>query len=309
MGCGNVKATVEVSRDEVNGEPAAGLPNLLTAMESARGNDPHAVLNACAVVEQHVEIYNNTPTGCSPLPDADDLRQCTCQLVSLLKQTQESAASIVKHAREWAALNGLNEDETPCIVCAASSAEVQAIAHATIALFKLKNYGSECKKSFEKSCGAAIALKAMDMGTSESLNSGLNCETMQSLAWMLHVFLEDEPDNIQSIIANKGNFTLLPFVEDPEKHNIPKDMQVHWCAVLEACLKHSEDITNYSDIQRALDMQGSRHSEAMQTEEVKAMSCSCSFEVDSEIGTTCPSSPTTIGQVDFDFPELTFSRQ
>lgn len=206
----------EVSRDEFDVNSALGFPHLFNAMEKASGSPSKAVLDECAAIRQHVEIRNNSTTTHSPLPDAEGFRQCQRQLVVLLKQAQERAATTVKHAQERAAFHAsqmedgtpcFEEDGTPCfpedgIQCTTSSEEAQAIADATIALFKLKHHGLECKEEFAKSGGIAASLKAMDKGFSQSLNPGMSTEATQSLALMLRLFLKDEPTNIESIIAS-----------------------------------------------------------------------------------------------------------
>jgi len=169
------------------------------------------------------------------------------QLVALLRQAQERAAMSVKGTQRQ-----LEDAETPRVECASSSEEILRIANATICLFKLQTRGFECKDEFKNSGGIDVSLMAMDKGLSESINPGISSDAMQSLAQLLLSFLEGAPKNIESIIASGGHVTLVPYVTDPVKHDVPKDMQVHCRAVLEACLQHDPDIVNRLDIQRAL---------------------------------------------------------
>jgi len=261
MGSGVVKSATAVPVDAFERSPFPEYPNLLSAMERADGMDSKAVLDACAVVEKHVrfeeafgtqrQFGEDGSTGLSALPDARDLRQCQSQLVTLLKQAQERAAVSVKGPQRQ-----FGDEETPHMECETSSEETKAIANATIALFKLENHGFECKDEFKKAGGIDISLKAMDKGLSEHINSGISHEAMESLAQLLLLLLDGHPDNIESIIASGGHFTLVPYVADPTKHNIPKDMHGHCRAVLEACLQYDPHIINKLDIRRAYE--GSR---------------------------------------------------
>jgi hypothetical protein len=264
MGCGSVKQSVEGSMEDVSVNPTTGLPSLLTvlnqagkdssqqenvkrnvprifellpkAMETLSENNSKQVLAACAVIEQCVKAHNEVATGGQISTEAtinvEHLKQCQRNLVELLKKAEEKAAQTF-------AEDGME--------CDTSSKEAKAIALATVALFKLENYAPECKQELKKSGGIAIALKAMETET-----SGIKRDAMQPLAWMLSMFVDDSPDNVQSIIANGGTFLLVRYVEDASKYDVPKDMQAHCRALLEACLQHGKDVKNAADIQKAL---------------------------------------------------------
>jgi hypothetical protein len=262
--CANAKPTLEDAIDELKDNPTTGLLNLQTAlaqvgqdttqqdsvnarvsrifellpkaMETLSENNSKQVLAACAVIEQCVKAHNEVATGGQISTEAtinvEHLKQCQRNLVELLKKAEEKAAQTF-------AEDGME--------CDTSSKEAKAIALATVALFKLENYAPECKQELKKSGGIAIALKAMETET-----SGIKRDAMQSLAWMLSMFVDDSPDNVQSIIANGGTFLLVRYVEDASKYDVPKDMQAHCRALLEACLQHGKDVKNAADIQKAL---------------------------------------------------------
>lgn len=264
MGCASVKQSVEGSMEDVSVNPTTGLPSLLTvlnqagkdssqqenvkrnvprifellpkAMETLNETNSKQVLAACAVIEQCVKAHNEAATGGQISTDAtinaEHLKQCQRNLIMLLKKAQEKAARIF-------AEDGME--------CDTSSKEAKAIALATVALFKLESYAPECKQELKKSGGVAIALKAMDTEA-----SGIKRDAMQSLSWMLSMFVDDSPDNVQSIIATGGTFLLVRYVEDASKYDVSKDMQAHCRALLEACLQHGTEVKNEADIKKTL---------------------------------------------------------
>lgn len=253
--------------DDVAVNPTTGLPMLLTALvqsgkessqqESVKRNVPRIfellpkameslsvtnskpVLAACSVIERCVRAHNEpAASGVQPTIDGEYLRQCQRRLVILLNKAQEKAA------------NSYWEDNKDCDI---SSREVEAIALATIALFKLENHSKVCKQELKESGGIVAALKAMKPET-----SGIKREAKQSLAWMLSSYLDNSPENVEGILASGSiyvNNVLCPYVEEPAKCNASEDMQVYCRTVLEACLQHGDlsRMKSLDDIQRAID--------------------------------------------------------
>lgn len=244
--------------DDVTVNPAKGFPTLLVALEeSGRDSSQHLnvkctvprifemlpramanletdskpVLAACGVIECCVRVHNEMGGIYGPPIDPKCLTQCQRHLVTLLKKAQEKGAS------------SFSDDG---IECPTSSQEVNAIALATIALFKLEDHTLECKAELKNAGGIAVALKAMGQG------SGIKREAMQSLAWMLSSFLDNGPENVKSITANGGTYILLAYVKDPVKHDVPVDMQVHCRSVLESCVNFGKHVANRDELERAL---------------------------------------------------------
>lgn len=255
--------------DEVAVNPTTGLPNLLTflnqagkdpsqqetvkrnvpkmfeilpkAMETLKESNAKQVFAACAVIEQCVKVHNEATTGrqisTEPAIDAESLKACLRNLVTLLQKAQE------KGAKTFA------EDS---MECDPASKEAKAIALATVAIFKLQGHATECKEEFKKSGGIAIALKAM-----ETQDSGIKRDSMQALALLLSLFVDNSPDNVESFIAGGGTFVFVKYVEDASKYDVPKEMQTHCRAVLQSCLQHGLMARQMSDgnvmtIQKAL---------------------------------------------------------
>lgn len=251
--------------DDVSVDPTSGLPNLLTvlslaeedpsrqesvkrnvprifemlpqAMESLSEKNPKPVFAASAVIGHCVKVHNEPAAGGTQLAiEVEDLKQCQQSLVALLRKAQEKAAQSF-----WE--SDTENDK--------ASKEIVAIALATVALFKLEEYATECKQEFKNSGGIVVALKVMDTET-----SGIKWEAKQALAWVLALFVESQRghnvDNIETILESRGNLLLARYVENASKYAVPRDMQAHCRTVLEACLRYGKEVTNADDIQRAL---------------------------------------------------------
>lgn len=254
MGCSGGKQDIEASINEVRSNPAAGLPKLQasldqavkeastkekipgifelmpSAMEKLSVKDSKPILAACGVIELCVKVRTE---GVQPPIEVEHLKQSQRNLALLLKAVQEQGAA------------KFNEIGTECDM---SSKECKAIALAITALFKLELYASECKEELKKTGGIASAIKAMGRD-----DSGIKREAMASLALMLKSFLDGSPEHAESIIACGGTYTLLPYVDEPAKYGVPKEMWQHCRDVLQVCLKFGQGVTNKDDIQKALD--------------------------------------------------------
>lgn len=277
MGCGNVKLTVEASIDDVTTNPTKGLPNLLTILnqsgkdsaqqESVKRNVPRIfellpkameslntkdnsepVFATYGVIEQCAKLHNEQAAGgAQPTIDVEYLRQCQQNLVVFLKKAQEKASQSPKSPKSQTFLleGDMENDE--------ASKEVRAIALATAALFKLKEYSTECKQEFKNSGGIVVALEAMEVET-----SGINCEAMQALAEVLSLFV-DSPwgrnvNNVETILENGGHVLLARYVESIVKDDVSGDMLLPYCrTILEACLRYGKDVKHKDVIQTALE--------------------------------------------------------
>lgn len=272
MGCASAKQTIEATLDDVSASPAAGLPKLLAALEKSgkdssqqedvKRNVPRIfellpkvmvsvgeigkpILTACAVIERSVKVCNDPSlAGVQAEIDVENLKQCQYSLALLMKKAGEDA-------RKEYEQNSL-EDES-------SSKLAKAAALATSALFTLENYGAECQEEFSKQGGVAFALNAM-----KTESSGIKMGAMESIARTLSMLVET-PGGVKSIVAASGNFSLLPYVEEPKSYDVSKEMYGHCRAVLEACLNQDQDLKNKAAVQKVLEKDfGCKASQASQ---------------------------------------------
>lgn len=261
MGCSQGKQTIEAAMSDAQSNPSKGLPSLLNAleasvkdsgawgsikdyipsifkimpkaMESLNVKDPRPVLAACKVIEYCVKVHIEHSEGSDPNSlDVESLKLCTRSLIGLLKNAQEMGAEKYKE----------DSMEDP-----AASKEVKAIGHATVALFRL-SAAAELKKEW-KWDGIKTATLCLDV-----LDSGIKREAQQAIAWMMNSFMEDAPDNdnAEGLIGQGITFKLCPYVAEPEKYDVPKDMLVHAFFVLEQCVNSGKDFNNKTDVEAAI---------------------------------------------------------
>jgi hypothetical protein len=262
MGCGGSKViTVDAAIDEVKSNGGNGFPNLLSAMEQsgkessqqegAKLNVPNvfsvlpkamsgldadmknkkSVLAACSTIECCVKLCNDPSIGGTQVTiDMQDLTECVSRLVGWLKLLQSKAAK---------------EFQESNLECPTSSIEAKAIALATAALFSLDKHAEACKKEFIKSGGVITTINAMKVE-----ECGLSTAAATSLASMLSL-LADTPENVANIIANGGNFVLIPYVAEPKTYSISKEMHAACTTILRACVDEP-NVKNKDNIQEAL---------------------------------------------------------
>jgi len=264
--------------NEVAINPATGLPNLLAALNAHLSDEPDIprifgllpkamesvrnkeiskpMLAACSLTKLCVDVYNvqaSRATSSKPAINEEHLKQCQRHLVEWLRKIMENAASFMQ-----------DDNNFPCSKrpagCGPSSKEAKAFALATLALFKLDKYSSVCKDEFKKSDGVALVLKAMDKD-----KSGIRREAMKSLAVVLNEFVDNAPENIESIIACSGTYKLIPYLEDPVKYDVSTEMLIQCSALLETCLQSGKDFKNKDAVQRALDSSREAVGEAFQS--------------------------------------------
>lgn len=261
MGCGSAKQTLEDAIDELKVNPATGLVNLHIAlrqagkdsrqesvkakvphifellpkaMEGLSGNVAEAVLAACSVIECCANICNDPSLIGAPVVMAGEtIKQCQSRLVTLLNKS-----------KMWYQFDEVQYDK---LMCENSSKVAKAVALATVALLRLEAHAKECKQELVRLGGIAFALKLM-----QTENSVVAIEAKESLALMLSLFA-DTPESVAIVIAHGGTFVLVPYVEEPEVYDVPKDMYNYCVIVLEACLAHGQSIRNKHQVQAAID--------------------------------------------------------
>lgn len=259
--------------DEVASNPATGLPNLLAALnkkcqplDEQAGTDlvndvprifallPKAMesvqdrenskpmLAACSLTKLCVDVYTAQALGANrPAINVEHLEQCQRHLVEWLRKVLENAALFME-----------DDNNFPCATrpagCESSSKEAKAFALATLALFKLEISSSACKEVLKKADGIWLVTKALDKD-----KSGIKREAMKSLVVILNEFVDNAPENVDKIIACNVTYKLTPYLEDPVKYDVSKEMLIQCSALLETCVGSGKDFKNKDAVRMAID--------------------------------------------------------
>lgn len=259
MGCSGAKQTVESTVDEIAADPTKGLPNLQTAIkqsakegssESIKNNvprilevlstaigqlseeTPRPILAACAVIVSCVKLYNATGvSGAQPNLDGNHVKQCQNQLGLLLKKVQAQASRT--YFKEFICYCYCCK---PWVIeCYDSSEEAKAIAMASKSLFHLEMHCADCKTELVKSGGTQSAVLGLKS------DSGLKIDAKDALANMLSSFVDQNCNEVDSIMANGGIKILIEYVQDKAT---PKSSKPYVASVLKACLAHGKNIAS-----------------------------------------------------------------
>lgn len=188
-----------------------------------------AVICACCVIEHCVILHNNRDKHWvrMPPPDIDIIGE---QWHHRPKIQTEDAKEIQRILGEWMCKTQAHtwfwekhKDDRIKVI--------KAIANATIALFELDGEyaATRCKLTMGQSDGIIAAMRAMEISNDISL------DVKEDLAYMLSAVVRRSEESVDKIIEGGWANLMLPYVEEPERHNVPEEMRVHCRAVLEAC--------------------------------------------------------------------------
>jgi len=172
------------------------------------------VVAACGIIEFCVTLYNDEAIGEGPPKlNGKDIIQCQQQLGVLMKKVVNAAGK-----------------ERPAGVppVDAFSKEAQQIALATLALFKLETYATDCKNAISESGGIEAAV----MGLKEK--SGLKPEAKDKIMKMLNSYVNQNVGDMQSMAANNGVQVLLTYSRSKD---LPNDVKAYCRSVIEAARK------------------------------------------------------------------------
>lgn len=235
--------------------PSSGLPKLLTALEQPSQEESNKtkvplifemlpdvmkslsvdsvmpMVTACHVIVCCVRLLNDAAIGgAHPVINGAHVKQCQEHLGAWMKAQ-------IKAEHVYLAKN-YTED-------AVFSMMTKAIALATIALFKVENCATDCKRAMNKAGGVAVAATMLGDFT------GISPDAKQALAQMLNSYVDQNSESVENITANRGIPALLQFLEAPSS-SVAARGHIH--AVLEACMTRDNKIANTSDIKNAIEI-------------------------------------------------------
>jgi len=244
MGCSNVKPTLCQAIDEVNANPTAGFVNLHRILRQA-ARDASQLERVKDQVPHIFEVLPKAMQGLDVKSSKQMLAACAV-IVSCVAVCHDPSLKDTEINIAWEMVRQTQKHLLDFLSRSLENSEVvKAIALALAALLRLEPHATQCKRELGKT-GLRVALKALQTKytakvAGERGGTQLDSDAVEALALMLSLFA-DTPEAVATVVANSGNITLIPYVEEPRRYGVSKDMHGYCITVLEACLAHGRMI-------------------------------------------------------------------
>jgi len=251
MGCSSAKPTLVNAVEEVEANPSAGLARLFKVMEQAP-SDSKALEK---IKDEAPHMFELLPKAMQSLngKTPKTVKAACGVIVYCVKACNDPSLSDNSVVIPWEVIQQIQK----CLVdWLGESRDVEVVNAVTLALtslFWLEPHATQCKRELGRSGGIRVALKAL-----QAKYDTTSTRTLESIALMLSLFA-DSGENVSTIIAHGGHLGLIHFVEEPQAHDVSKDMHGHCITVLQACLAQGRKIEDQpqscqwlTDIQKAI---------------------------------------------------------